>query len=186
MEDHLIIALYENRSVDAIQETHTKYGSYCHTIAYNILRSHEDSEECVNDTYLKAWASIPPEKPKIFRAYLAKITRNLSLNRYNMSKTQKRGNGDIDLAFEELEECISSKSDMEQLMDEQTLSATITDFLATRDKLERIVFLRRYWYFNSIKEIALGYGMSESKVKSMLHRTRNKLGEHLKQEGYYL
>jgi RNA polymerase sigma-70 factor (ECF subfamily) len=181
MDDRAIIELYNKRDENAIGETQRKYGRYCHTIAYNILRSDEDSEECVNDTYLKVWNSIPPKAPQRFCAFIGKITRNTALDRYAQRSAQKRDAG-VELALDELSECISSEMTGD-VSDEIALKTAINGFLASLPRRTRIIFMRRYFYLLSVKEIAEGLSMSESNVKVTLMRTREKFREHLENEG---
>lgn len=183
MEDHQIIDLYWARSESALSETAGKYGKYCHYIAYGILHNDEDSEECVNDTYLRAWNSMPPHRPEKLSAFLGKIVRNLSLNRYELYTAEKRGGGQIALALDELEECIPAGSEVDLPVRENALVDAINRFLASMPAESRKLFMRRYWYFRSIKEIALEYGLSESKVKMTLLRARNSLKQFLEKEG---
>lgn len=183
MKDDEIIGLYWERSENAIVETGKKYGRYCHTIAYNILHSDEDAEECVNDTYWRAWQAIPPQTPNCLSAFLGKITRNLSLNRYKRYATQKRGTGQTALVLSELEDCIPAENDVEQAADEKCLVESIEKFLYAQPQSKRRIFIRRYWYLSAIKELADEYGMSESKIASMLLRMRNQLKRHLEREG---
>ena len=178
MDDKMIVDLYFDRDEKAIQITEEKYGRYCFSVAFNILNSEEDSKECVNDTYISVWNSIPPHRPEQLRTFLGKITRNISLNRFQSNRASKRFCG-ADIAFEELEEYIPS--DIE-FVDEIVLKDTIERFLDSLKERERIIFLRRYWYFCSIREIALSLKMSEGNVKVVLSRTRNKLLEFLEQE----
>lgn len=183
MEDEKIIELYFNRSEAAIEETSQKYGSYCRAIANNILGSYEDAEECENDGYRVLWERIPPERPAYFKGFLGRIVRNLALNRYDYNTAKKR-NGKFQVVLSELEECIPSKISLEQQVEEREISKEITLFLKSIEKEKRIVFVRRYWFSDSIEDIALGFGISESKVKSILFRTRKKLKIHLEREGY--
>ena len=183
MEDNQIIRLYFERSEEAIRQTEAKYGNYCHTIAYNILQNIEDSEECVNDTYWKAWGIIPPRRPKRLAAFLGKITRNLALDRYRRYTAEKRGGGEMAVALEELGECISSAESMEAHADEMMLTDILNRFLASLSAEQRKIFMRRYWYVCSVKEIADDYGITESKVKMSLLRTRNQLKAVLEKEG---
>ena len=183
MEDREIIALYWSRQEQALEETNRKYGSYCWTIAYHILRSREDTEECVNDTWLRAWHAIPPNRPAILSAFLGRITRNLSLDRYKAGKTEKRGGGRMILALDELSQCLPDGQNVEQLVEQAELSRLIDRFLRTLPEKERCIFLRRYWYVDTTLEIAQRYKMSEGTVKSTLHRTRQKLKTYLRQEG---
>lgn len=186
MEDNQIIHLYFERSEEAIRQTAAKYGNYCHTIAYNILQNIEDSEECVNDTYWKAWGIIPPRRPKRLAAFLGKITRNLALDRYRCYTAEKRGGGEMAVALEELGECISSEESMEAHADEMVLTDILNRFLASLSTEQRKIFMRRYWYLSSVKEIADDYGITESKVKMSLLRCRNQLKAVLEKEGIAL
>jgi RNA polymerase sigma-70 factor (ECF subfamily) len=149
----------------------------------NILQSNEDAEECVNDTYLKTWDAIPPQRPTVFSAFLGKITRNLSLNKYKGQRTQKRGSGEIPLMLDELEPCIPSARSVEADVEAGVVIETLNAFLSSIDHESRVVFVRRYWHADSIASVAERYQMSESKVKSMLFRTRNKLRAYLEKEG---
>jgi len=186
MEDDTIFDLYDRRSELAISETARKYGNYCFTIAINILHDSEDAEECVNDTYLKAWDVIPPQRPTMFRLFLGKITRNLSLNKYKMQKAKKRGGGEIELLLSELEDCIPSQALVEKIYESNLVIEIINSCLLSIDSESRIIFVRRYWYADSIQTIATQFQMSESKVKSMLFRTRKALKTYLEREGVVL
>lgn len=186
MEDSKIIALYWKRSEEAITQTEYKYGNYCRSISFHILQDEEDAKECVNDTYVKAWNAMPPQKPARLAAFLGKITRNLSLHRYEKRSAQKRGSGEMALALEELGECVSSREGTEQVIDAAILTEVINHFLASLSKEHRKIFMRRYWYLSSIKEIAEDYHMTESKVKMVLLRTRNELKLQLEKEGISL
>lgn len=183
MDDHQIVELYWNRSEQAISQTDQKYGRYCYGIAYNILANQEDAEESVNDTYMAAWDAIPPRRPSVLATFLGKITRHISIDRWRSRSAYKRGGGQITVALEELEECIPSGQTVEQEYGKKELLAAYNRFIEKLPATERSVFLRRYWYLDSIGDIALQYGFSESKVKSMLHRTRQKLRSCLAQEG---
>lgn len=185
MEDNQIIQLYFDRSEDAISQTAVKYGKYCHTIAYNILHNFEDSEECVNDTYWKAWGIIPPRRPKKLAAFLGKITRNLSLDKYRHYTADKRGGGEFSIALDELSDCASLGS-MDDYTNEMVLVDTLNRFLASLSTEHRKIFMRRYWYISSVKEIADDYGITESKVKMSLLRSRNQLKAVLEKEGIAL
>ena len=184
MEDAQIIRLYQDRDPEAIVQTKQKYGSLCKTIAGRLLQSPEDVEECVNDTYLALWDTIPPATPAPLSAFAAKITRNLAMKRLEYLSASKR-NAEAALSFEELSECLCTQDDFSQVMEQQALRQAITDFLESQDAESRCIFLRRYFFFDSVKEIALRYGMSQSKVKSKLMRTRNKLKDYLIQEGFH-
>ena len=186
MRDHEIIELYWARNESAITATAEKYGNYCHTIAYNILRNKEDAEECANDTYLGAWNSIPPQRPNRLSIYLGKITRNLALNRYKRYTAEKRGHGQVVLALSELEACVPSETTVEQTVEENELAAAIDRFLYAKPKLNRNIFVRRYYHLYAIRDIADAYGMSESKVTSLLFRMRNELRRFLEKEGIML
>lgn len=183
MEDSHIIDLYLGRSEHAIAETAGKYGRYCHYIAYHILHNTEDSEECVNDTYLKAWGAIPPRRPNKLSAFLGKITRNLSLDKYKRYTAAKRGFGQVSLALEELEECLPASDQVGQAVDDTVLTELLNRFLAGLSPEARKLFLRRYWYLGSVKEIASDCAISESKVKMSLLRSRNELKYMLEKEG---
>lgn len=183
MEDRTIIQLYWDRSEQALEETNRKYGRYCWTIAYNILHSPEDSEECVNDTWLRAWNAIPPQRPAILSSFLGCITRNLSLDRYKAGQTEKRGGGQLPLALEELQDCLPCGKTAEDLAEEAELARMIDRFLRTLPERDASIFLRRYWYVDSLQAIARRYRMAEGTVKSTLHRTRKRLRHYLEQEG---
>ena len=186
MDDDMILDLYWARSESAINETAKKYGRYCSAIANNILRNNEDAEECVNDTYLKTWDTVPPQRPAIFRAFLGKIARNLSLNEYKKQKTKKRGGDEVALMYNELEDCVPSGNNVETEFESSLIIEAINSFLLSLENESRIVFVRRYWYADPIGAIAARFLMSESKVKSMLFRTRNTLKKHLENEGVIL
>lgn len=185
MEDQQIVDLYFARSESAITETDRKYGRYCHSIAYNILEDHEDVKEIVNDTYLKAWNTIPPNRPDPLKPYVGMISRHLSLDRYEEYHTQKRG-GQVPLVLEELAECIPDNDSQEDIGESVALKDALARFIRSLpDKTQRI-FLRRYWYASSVAEIAEEYGMRENSVNVLLHRTRKKLKDHLQKEGFDL
>lgn len=186
MDDSQILELYRARSENAITETANKYGKYCHYIAYHILHDNEDSEDCVNDTYWKAWDIIPPQFPKQLATFLGKITRNLALNKYKHNTAAKRGAGQVSLALDELQECLPDGSDVEQAIDDLVLTETLNQFLASLPTETRKVFMRRYWYLCSIKEIAADFDISESKTKMLLLRARNELKKTLEKEGFTL
>lgn len=187
MDDSLIIRLYEERNEKAISETDKKYGKLCKSIAYNILFNEQDSEEALNDTYFKAWNSIPPMKPKILSSFLGRITRGISIDKLRRRTSEKRGKGEYELTVSELESCIPSKySSPENDIEAQALTEIINGFLEKLSPSERKVFVCRYWYFDSVHSISTQFGYSESKTKSMLFRTRNRLREILEKEGYVL
>ena len=185
MDDQRIIEMYFERNEQAIEETQKKYGAYCHTVAMGILDSRQDAEECVNDTYLHTWNAIPPQRPQIFSAFLAKITRNLALTRYRSAHREKRGGGQMTFALEELQNCIPSHAEGDPV-DDLALREALNGFLQTLPEPSRGVFLRRYWYVRSVGEIARELGMKESRVKMILLRTREKLREHLERAGIAL
>ena len=186
MDDIDIIELYWARAEGAIRETAAKYGKYCHSIAWNILHSPQDAEECVNDTYLKAWGSMPPQRPPGLAAFLGKITRNLCLNKYERATAQKRGGGQAPLALDELQECIPAANRTEQAMEDAIEEAALVEllnrFLTGLSPEARLVFLRRYWYLSPIQQIAVDYGFSQSKVKMLLLRSRQQLRQALERE----
>lgn len=186
MKDNEIIELYWERNEAAITATAEKYGGYCHTIAYNILHNNEDAEECVNDTWLGAWKSLPPQRPNRLATYLGKITRNLSLDRFKQYNAAKRGSGQAELVLTELEDCVPAETDVEQSVDEMVLVESINQFLYAQSERKRNIFIRRYWYLYPIRDIAQTYGMSESKTASLLFRMRNELKVHLEKEGIML
>lgn len=183
MEDQNIIALYFARKEQAIQETDRKYGSYCYSIANGILRDTEDSKETVSDTYMAAWKAIPPERPRILKAFLGRITRNLSLNRWTAQNAQRRGKGEIPMALEELSECLSAGPTTEETYDAMELRQALKEFVSGLPGAEKQIFLCRYWYLESNSQIAKRFGYSESKVGTTLCRTRKKLKKYLMQEG---
>jgi len=186
MEDAQIVALYQARDEQALKETDAKYGSYCFAIAFRILQSEEDARECVNDAYLHAWQAIPPHEPTVLSTFLGKLTRYASLHKWRDARRLKRGGGEVTLVLDELTECVPSAQSVEDEIDGRELTALLNRFLAQLDGTERRVFLCRYWYMKPVKEIASQQGFSESKVKSMLLRTRKKLRKALEKEGVVL
>ena len=184
MEDSVIVSLYWDRDEQALRETANKYGSYCHTIAYNVVRNRQDAEECVNDTYVQAWNAMPPQKPTVLRAFLGKITRNLAINRYRAAHSKRRGGGQLPAVLEELEDCFSDGP--EAALEEAELSRLLDRFLRQLPQKDCIVFVRRYWYMDSLAEIAGRCHMALGSVKSSLHRSRNKLKDFLEQEGIFV
>lgn len=186
MDDSEILVLYWQRSEEAIRETEAKYKRYCTYIAANILPSAADAEECVNDTWLRAWNAIPPAKPKQLATYLGKITRNLAINQHEKQHAAKRGLGQMPLALSELEDCVSSSRTPEQMVEDARITEALNQFLRELPITSRRVFVRRYWYLSSIDDIAKEYAMSASKVKSMLFRLREKLRDYLEKEGISL
>ncbi len=182
MEDKAIIALFWERSQQAIAETADKYGKRLQHLSMNILHNHEDAQECVNDTYHAAWNTLPPEKPDFFFAYLARLTRNFSFDRYDYNHAKKRTATIVELS-QELEHCIPAPNELEKKTESEEIGTAISTFLKNQPAQMRRVFIQRYWYAQSIQDIAGDCGISESKVKSMLFRMRGKLKIHLEQEG---
>lgn len=183
MEDEQIIQLFYTRNEQAIQETDTKYGGYCYGIAYNILVNQEDAEECVSDTYYAAWKNIPPRRPTLLSAFLGKITRNLSIDRWRKRSTSKRGGGQIEIALDELQDCISGTESAEDAVIRKEIMSSLNRFLGSLNDTELFIFLSRYWYLDSIQMIAEKSGFSVSKVKTTLSRLRKRLSSHLEKEG---
>ena len=183
MDDRLIIDLYWQRSESAISETDKKYGRYCRYIANNILHSDTEAEECVDDAYMKTWDAIPPTRPSSLRTFVGRITRNLALNRYEYKRAQKRC-AEMETALEEIEELIAAPE--ESLVDTIALRESLNEFLGTLTHKSRIIFVKRYWYLASIKEIASEVGSSESSIKVSLHRTRQELKDFLEKKGIAL
>lgn len=184
MEDKEIIELYWQRNETAIIETKKKYDRYLLGIADNILHDASENEECVNDTYLKVWNAIPPENPTSLKSYMGRIARNHALNRLRDRMREKRVANQIAVHLEELENVVCVQSKVEELVGAYHLEAVIDEFLGSISREKRVMFLRRYWYFDSIKEIAQRMGMSESKVKVSLKRTRDELRKRLEKEGF--
>ena len=184
MEDSRIVDLYWERSQQAIYETQRKYGSYCFSIANNILPFREDAEESVNDTYMAAWNTMPPNRPSILSTFLGKLTRRISIDRWRNLSADKRGGGTVPIALDELMECIPGGSDPVAEVEAKELAEAIGRFLDTVPYMERKVFLMRYFDLTKIQDIAHQFQMSSGKVKSMLHRTRSKLRIALQKEGY--
>lgn len=184
MEDNRIVDLYWARSEDAIAETSEKYGKYCYAIAYHILSNAEDADESVNDTYLDAWHNMPPHRPSILSAFLGKITRRISIDKWRGRTADKRGGGEIMLALDELADCVPSDHSVEHEAEAAALEKIINDFVMGLPLLERRVFICRYWYLDSIPAIAAQFGFSQSKVKMVLHRQRQKLRSILEREAF--
>ena len=183
MDDEAILTLYRQRESSAVAETEAKYGRLCFSVAYNILFNREDSEECVNDTWLHAWNAIPPAWPLCFSAWLTKLTRNLAISRLRESRAKKRGGEEIPLVLAELEECIPGGSDPQQAVEQKELQEAINRFLDGLDAATRDVFVARYFFAASHSELSARTGWSVGKVKTVLHRTRLKLRTTLKEEG---
>ena len=186
MEDKEIVELFFQRNEDAIACTDSKYGRYLSKISFNILKDSLDAEECVNDTYMKAWSTIPPKRPDVLGAFLAVITRNLSLDKYKYKYAAKRAQGEFALLLSELEECVPDEAFADREMEGKEISRVITDFLRGRSEDSRKIFVMRYFFCDSVKEISKKSGFSESKVKSSLFATRNALKKQLIQEGIYI
>jgi RNA polymerase sigma-70 factor (ECF subfamily) len=182
VEDTRIIELYFQRDQQAIKETDKKYGKLCHSIAYNLLGDAEDCKECVNDTYMGIWSAIPPARPENFISFVCKVARNQAIKRLEAAMRHKRSDMTL-VSFDELEE-VMHDGDVSDKMSEKELGKAISRFLKTQKTDARNVFLRRYYFFDSIKEIAKRYGFTESKVKNMLLSIRNKLKDYLIKEGF--
>lgn len=185
MNDETIVELYWQRQERAITETQKKYGPYLHQIANNILQNREDSQESVNDTYLATWNSIPPHRPQILRAYLVKLIRRIAIDCYRKRNRDKRKDDQYALSLDELSDCIPSNSTQEA-MDEKLLAEAIGQYLRTLPKMSRVVFVGRYYYLDSLREVADYSHMTESKLKSLLFRLRKGLRDYLIKEGYNL
>ena len=186
MDDVKIVQMYFDRDEQAIPATADKYGNYCTSIANNILGNHEDAEECVNDTYLNTWSAIPPHRPKMLSTFLGKIVRNLAFNRYKHNTADKRGGGEITAVLDELAGCVSGNEDTEQAYEYKELVGAINDFLSTLPAHKRNIFVCRYWYTDSISDIAARFDMTYSAVSMMLNRLRAKLHNYLIERGYEL
>ncbi len=182
MEDSEIVALYWQRSDQAISETEKKYGRYCLRVAGNICPLREDAEECVNDTWLRAWNSIPPERPSPLSVFLAAITRRLALDRYRAERSLKRGGGEVPVVLEELEDCLSGGTDPEREVEIQELKQAVGRFAEALPETERLIFISRYWFLSPVSEIAGRLGCSEAKVKTTMCRLRKKLRRALEEE----
>ena len=183
MTDEKIIELYFARSEDAITETDKKYGAYCRTMSHNITGSSEDSEECVNDTYVKVWNVIPPQHPPKLGAFVVRICRNIALNMRRARGMLKRRDEYEAVRYDEVSECLPAAGSVEKAYDEQIALKAIESFLSSLPRDKRTMFVRRYWYFSSYDDIASDLGVSEGKVKMTVSRTREKLREYLEKEG---
>lgn len=186
MEDMQIVELYWQRQETALAESEKKYGTYCYRIADNILDDHQDSEECVNDTWLRAWNSMPPQRPGKLRMFFAKITRHLAFDRFKARKAQKRGGGEIWLALDELEECIPSKFDVEAQVMAKELEQIVNRFVKALPPREADIFVRRYFYTETITQVADRYGLTANHIAVILSRIRRKLKTYLEGEGSWL
>lgn len=183
MEDKQIVAWYWQREERAITASEEKYGPVCRSVSYNILQSRPDAEECVNDTWLRAWNAMPPQRPGILSAFFGKLTRNLSLDRWRYNRAAKRGGPQVETALEELGECLPAPGRPEDRLEERETADLISRFLREQPQLDRVLFLRRYWYLDSVAALAERFSMNENTVKSRLHRTRLRLKEVLLREG---
>ncbi len=183
MSDRELVDLFWARSEAALAVTQRKYGKYCNRIAYNILRSDEDAEECVNDAYLRVWNSIPPQKPEKFSAFIGRITRNIALDIYDKQRAAKRGSGKTELVIDELLECVPNASGTAEIAEEIDLREALGRFLRMQTPETRRIFMQRYWYMSSVSEIAVDFAMSEGKIKMILMRARNRLKLFLEEEG---
>ncbi len=184
LDDNEIVRLFTARDENALKAVSEKYRVYCMKIAENITGSFEDAEECVNDALMSAWESIPPNKPELLSTYLGKLTRNLAINRRKARLTEKRGGGECELAYEELSEMIGGAEDVSQALDRRELTADINRFLKGLSERKRAMFIRRYWFCESVKTIADELGASQSSVSVTLHRLREKLRTYLRKRGY--
>lgn len=184
MEDSQIVQLYWDRDPEAVKETESKYSRYCYTVAHNILHNHEDAEEIVNDAINSVWNSIPPHKPELLSTYIGKIARRLALKKVRAAGARKRGGGEYALVIEELEECLPSGEDITSGLETQELTDIINSFLGAISADDRRIFIKRYWKYDKIESISASLGFSESKIKSSLKRTRDKLKGVLIKEGY--
>lgn len=184
MEDSQIVALYWQRDADAVSETAKKYGAYCFAIAERILHNTEDAEECVNDAWLRAWNAMPPQKPGVLRLFLAKITRNLALDRFQAQNAEKRGGGELALVLEELGECLGGGTDAGAAVEAGELRECIRRFVRALPEREGNVLVRRCFFAEPVAAIAGRYGLTENHVMVILSRTRKKLKAHLLKEGY--
>ncbi len=184
MEDKQIIELYNQRKETAIEQTAEKYGTYCFSIANNILHSHEDSEECVNDTWMKAWNAIPPTVPTYLRVFLGKITRNLSFDKYRARHSESRGGGQMPVVLDELAEIVAGSSDVESQYEQKELVEAINLYLKKLPERDCNIFIRRYFFAEETALIARRYELKESNVLMILSRTRKKLHTFLKEEDF--
>lgn len=180
MEDEMIVSLYNKRSEQAIAETQNKYGKACYGVAFGILKNNEDSEECVNDTYVRTWNAIPPEQPTRLGAFVCRITRNLALDRHRARTADKRA-PEVEASLDELEGCIPSWAS--GVEDKVAMADLLNRFLAAQSPYKRMIFMRRYFYMDTPREIAKTLATTEASVRMTLHRLRRKLKEYLEKEG---
>lgn len=183
MDDHAIVALYWQRNEAAITATAAKYGKYCFAIAYGVLGNENDAEESVNDTYLDAWNAMPPSRPLVLATFLGKITRRISIDRWRRRNAGKRGSGQMEAVLDELTDCIASGDNVAETVEQQMIAERINAFVKSLPDAEQRIILCRYFYMDSIEDIAKRFGFSQSKIKSMMLRTRKKLRAFLEKEG---
>ena len=183
MEDGKIIELYWARSQQAIEASQEKYGPYCRTIARRILDREEDAEECVNDTWLRAWNAMPPQRPTALSAFFGKLTRNLSLDRWRRIRAAKRGGSQVEVALHELEDCLPDRHGPEERLEAGETAALISAFLRRQSQPDRVLFVRRYFHLEPLDSLGRRFGLSAGQVKSKLHWMRNKLRKELEREG---
>jgi len=186
LTDVEIIDLFWNREQTAIAQTAKQYGNYCYAIANGILNNREDSEECLNDTWHRAWEAMPPQRPNKLTLFLGKITRHLAFDKYKMNRAKKRGGSEFALVLDELDECIPSPNNVEQAIEAEELERTINQFLHGLPERECSIFLLRYWHNKPLAKIASRFGVKENNVKASMFRTRQKLKAHLEKEGVTL
>ncbi len=186
MEDREIVELFWNRKEAAVEAAAQKYELYCRAIIGNILRCEADTEECVNDVWMRAWNAIPPHRPENLATFLGKLSRYAALNRWRDGRSQKRGGGEASLAFDELSECIPDDASPDEALEAKELAEAIDRFLAAQSEMERQMFVRRYWYLDRVDEISKRFGFGQSKVKTILWRLRKRLKEQLEKEGYFV
>jgi RNA polymerase sigma-70 factor (ECF subfamily) len=184
MEDKQIIELYFNRSEQAIEETSSKYGKLTRSVSYRIVRNEEDSDECVSDTYMALWNTIPPENPDPFAAYICRLARNISVKKLRYNTADKR-NSFYDVSIGELEEVLTANSDVLKEIEAEELQASINSFLKTLKKTDRVIFVKRFWFNMTLEEISEDTGYSKNYINVHLHRTKERLKAHLTKEGYY-
>lgn len=185
MDDELILELYFARDQQAVRETEDKYGAYCQRISQRILGSRDDAEECVNDTWLQTWNTIPPQRPRCFSAFLGRITRNLSLDRWESRQAQKRGGGQTAVLLSELRDCLPSRESPERQLEQRELGEILTCWLSQQPQKNRVAFVRRYWYADTLAETAERIGCTTGAAKAMLHRMRRSLRTYLEKEGVW-
>lgn len=186
MDDRSIVDLFFERSEEAIVQSRSKYHGYCYSIAFSVLGSKEDAEECVNDTYMRAWASIPPDRPDRLDAFLGRITRNLAFDRYRKSRAQRRIRSSVTVALSELDECIPDGSYESDMTDTLALTDALNGFLHLLAEDDMKIFVRRYWFGLSVADIAKERGMGQGNVKIRLHRIRLELKKYLEREGIFI